>query len=625
MTTRAGKPDTEADVLLRECLDGDAPASFVMVAGAGSGKTTSLVKALDHLGRTRGARLRRNGQKVACITYTEVAVREIRDDVGEDPLFHVSTIHSFLWSAIRPFQSDIRRWVSGRIADKIADLEAKADNPRAKPATAERRRREADGLRSVARRIASVDRFTYGTGSDYAAGVLGHSDVLDMVPNLILEHALLRTLVALRHPFVFVDESQDTDPDVVEAFKSIDRQESGRFCLGFFGDPMQKIYAAGAGDVVAEAGWRRIEKPENFRCPSQVLDVINRIRETGDGLRQTGGRRRTVEGRDGAVEGSARLFVMPADGRRDERLRALRTHVATLTQDGGWCDAEQGGDVRLLVIVHRMAAARLGFAALYAALHDGAPASLKDGLLEGTAWPVRPFLDYLLPLAEAGPRGGRRTIALLKANCPRLSRERLEGADVAASLETLANDVVTLERLLASSGDASVGDVLRFVRDAELADFDDRFEPYLTGDAPGEDPALDAAMAAFLDCRAREFIGYRSYVQNQSPFATQQGVKGAEFDRVLVVIDEEEGRHSHFSYDRYWGLAPPTNADAKSALEGRDTSIDRTRRLFYVCCSRAGRDLVVALFARDVDRAVEAVSNSGIFAADDVSVFDLVD
>ena len=84
-----------------------------MIAGAGSGKTTSLVKALAHLSRARAPALRRRGQKIACITYTEVAVGEIWSDVGNDALFHVSTIHSFLWTVVHPFQGrslPVGRW-----------------------------------------------------------------------------------------------------------------------------------------------------------------------------------------------------------------------------------------------------------------------------------------------------------------------------------------------------------------------------------------------------------------------------------------------------------------------------------------------------------------------------------
>jgi DNA helicase-2/ATP-dependent DNA helicase PcrA len=58
-------------------LDQKPIHSFVMTAGAGSGKTTSLVKALAHLAATKGPQFRQRGQRVACITYTEVAVGEI--------------------------------------------------------------------------------------------------------------------------------------------------------------------------------------------------------------------------------------------------------------------------------------------------------------------------------------------------------------------------------------------------------------------------------------------------------------------------------------------------------------------------------------------------------------------
>ena len=47
-----------------------------MIAGAGSGKTTSLVKALDYIAKTQGERLKRQSQRVACITYTKVAERK---------------------------------------------------------------------------------------------------------------------------------------------------------------------------------------------------------------------------------------------------------------------------------------------------------------------------------------------------------------------------------------------------------------------------------------------------------------------------------------------------------------------------------------------------------------------
>ena len=53
--------------------------SFVLEAGAGAGKTYSLVKALLLLIKRDQIKFPKRHQKIACITYTEVAVEEIYD------------------------------------------------------------------------------------------------------------------------------------------------------------------------------------------------------------------------------------------------------------------------------------------------------------------------------------------------------------------------------------------------------------------------------------------------------------------------------------------------------------------------------------------------------------------
>ena len=402
MTSRAGQLDTDADIELRGYLDRQPPSCFVMVAGAGSGKTTSLVKALAHLSLTRAPDMRRRGHKVACITYTEVAVGEIWNDVGNDALFHVSTIHSFLWTAVRPFQRDLRQWVVGRIGEKIVGAQTKLDKPRTTAKTKESAARDIERYQRQRDALGNVVRFKYATGSDYANGILGHDDILKIGPALIEEHSLLRILIAKQFPFIFVDESQDTNPAFVAALRQVANSVEVEFCLGFFGDPMQKIYTTGAGPIELGDGWSKITKPENFRCPKRVLDVTNRIRADDDGIQQVRGRMIERNGDLESVDGTARLFILPADSQRTERVAQVRQWLAKANKDAQWQSDDHDADVRVLVLVHRMAARRLGFPNLYAALNDGPPPSLKNGLLDGTAWVLQPFLDFPAPVDDGG-------------------------------------------------------------------------------------------------------------------------------------------------------------------------------------------------------------------------------
>ena len=88
--------DAGTDVEIAACLNLQAPKSFFLFAGAGSGKTRSLVNALQHLQKNHGRKLRLYGQRVGVITYTNKASDEITHRIGLDPLVKVSTIHSFV-------------------------------------------------------------------------------------------------------------------------------------------------------------------------------------------------------------------------------------------------------------------------------------------------------------------------------------------------------------------------------------------------------------------------------------------------------------------------------------------------------------------------------------------------
>lgn len=639
MSSRAQQKDTEADRQLFGCLNSKPPQSFLMVAGAGSGKTTSLIKGLTELLAKHGERLKLRRQRAACITFTDIAADEIRADVGNNHLVHVSTIHSFLWSLVRTFQSDIQVWVTNRIDEKLVELRETAANfgPRVQQRTRDKNQSDVVRYEQQGARIGRVRSFTYGTGSDYVNGILGHDDIIKMVPQLIVERPLMRRLVAQQFPFLFVDESQDTTENVVSALKAVDQELGDRFCLGFFGDPMQRIYLTGIGTIPSEAGWVTITKPENFRCPTSVLTVANSIRRDGDGLVQTRGRMTGPENAQVSVLGSAHVFILPTDERRDQRVAQVRAWAAKTNDDPAW-KTDRGVDgVKILVIVHRMAAKRLGFGDLYSALNDKAPDKFKNGFLDGSAWPVRPFKNFVVPLVDAAKRGREfEVMQVLRMQSPLLERENLKGVNVAERLADLRRCTESLKQMMEPESGAINADVLRLLHKSEVIALDPRILSYLNlppqneaesgedlGVAEEEDDGEEltkevAAMDAFLACPASQFSAYYDYVDQNSPFSTQQGIKGAEFERVLVVLDDDEGTHVQFSYDKYLGIKALSDRDETNKREGKETTVERTRRLFYVCCTRAMKDLIVVLFTSDVAVGQRQITALGLFPEESI-------
>lgn len=634
MTRRIDKPDTPSDLELRACLDDGQ--SFIMVAGAGSGKTTSLVKALAHIEQKFGGSLRKRGQRVACITYTTVAEQEIWNDVGHDTLFHVSTIHSFLWELVKPFQPDIRTWVAQRIQEKIDELKEKNAQPRTQQKTIGKNNDKIALLDDEVAKLHTVLKFSYETASNYSQGVLGHSDIIKMVPQLIQEHALLRKITAQKYPFFFVDESQDTDPEFVGALKSIDHDASDEFCLGFFGDPMQQIYMTGIGEIALEDGWKRIPKPENFRCSRTVLATINNIRASGDALQQT------IGNEAHAIDGSARLFILPADDQRDENMKKVRSWMSHANDDPNWDIDDPILGAKTLVIVHKMAAIRLGFGDLHEAFNmGGLPDKVKSGFTEGTYWALKPFLRCILPVVESYNHDNSRVMQLLREFSPRLDAELLKSVEnPAAHLSLLKTDVEGLLSLFNNGGGATVGDVLEFINATQLILLDGRFQPHLPNQEnqqlidmlreineidfgfAGDQEKERQFMDAFLKCPVHQLFGYRKYLNDESVYSTQHGIKGTEFDRVLVVLDDEEGNYNLYSYEKLLGLKDLSDTDINNIAARSPSVLDRTLRLFYVCCSRALKDLAVVLFTANPEAAVVTLTEKGYFRPEDIKTLD---
>ena len=106
----------------------------------------------------------------------------------------------------------------------------------------------------------------------------------------------------------------------------------------------------------------------------------------------------------------------------------------------------------------------------------------------------------------------------------------------------------------------------------------------------------------------------------QAAFDTHQGVKGLEFDRVMVIMDDADARGRWFSYEKLFGVLPETPVDVRNKREGKDTSIDRARRLFYVTCTRAKHSLAVLAYSEEPAKVKNTALSKGWFKEDEISI-----
>lgn len=134
-------------------------------------------------------------------------------------------------------------------------------------------------------------------------------------------------------------------------------------------------------------------------------------------------------------------------------------------------------------------------------------------------------------------------------------------------------------------------------------------------DPPSEDMS---ALLEFLECPFSTIEPYAAYVAHEASYDTHQGVKGLEFDRIMVLMDDSEARGFMFGYDKLLGAKAPTQSDLKNQQEGKDNSIERTRRLFYVTCSRARTSLALVAYTENPTAVRAHVLSNGWFDADEV-------
>ncbi|CUR57390.1 DNA/RNA helicase, superfamily I [metagenome] len=280
---------------------------LLVLAGPGTGKTTTLVEAIVERIERRGA----SPDQVLALTFSRKAAEQLRDRVtarlGRTTATHVSsTFHSFAYGLIRAYspvdlyEAPLRLLSAPEQDVVLQELLSDAPESVTWPAGL----RGAVGTRGFASEVQAVLSRAREKGYDgaeltrlgrdhdlpeYAAAGLfldqyldvldnqGAVDYADLIRRAVIDAETHRDELRARFQHVFVDEYQDTDPGQVALLRAI--AGDGRN-LTVVGDPHQSIYAFRGADVSGLLDFPR-EFPcvDGSRAPVLALPTTRRFGE----------------------------------------------------------------------------------------------------------------------------------------------------------------------------------------------------------------------------------------------------------------------------------------------------------------------------------------------------------
>lgn len=544
--------------------------NFRLEAGAGAGKTYSLVAALKKIIAEQGPALIHAGQQVACITYTEVARNEIAQEIEEHPAILVNTIHGFGWAFISRFQKQLRELVAAQ-ENRQEAIEA------------------AGGVRDQ-----TVEYSLGFFGIDEERITLHHDDVPRFLAEL-LSNTKFQRLFKNLYPVLFIDEYQDTDPLIMTALSANFFATGEGPITGLFGDHWQTIYRK-EYDLADFPNVEGIDKGANFRSAPVIVNVLNELRPE-----------LTQEVDDESAEGEARLFhcndysgdrVDSRNGKQELPPEAHADFIARLrTQlgDDGWDFSP--AKTKILLLTHNAIAAERGYPNLAAIFeHKEAFSKKEDATIAFLA-------DVVEPVCQAYMAGNTGEMFRLLGAAPTI-RKPADKAEWRAQMDQLVK--------LREEG--TIGDVLDLLKETKRPRIADRVakrEEELGDLEPepveGESKSLRRHLQ-LRDVAYKELVALVDFINGFTPLATQHSVKGAEFENVLVILS---AGWNHYNWPRFFDYLHAGAVPAKD-----QAGFLRARNLFYVAVSRPKKRLAVLATQKLSDNALAAASK--LFGSDNV-------
>lgn len=264
------------------CIDDEK--SFIFNAGAGAGKTYSLIKSIKYLISTKGEFLKYHNNNVICITYTNVATEEISQRLGNSSLVLVSTIHERMWDIIQSYHPQLVEIHLDKLKSEIELLDDKISNDKSfanyqalseedkqtffeimienkslfygkyNKSANEMRTSFSEKLNDFPTILKNIEHFKKVTTTlfkinNYKKCVLAieqgqrgydkvvydarynndalhkmrisHDTLLKYARKIVLDYDILKQIIIDKYPYIFVDEYQDTNPYVIDILSSL--------------------------------------------------------------------------------------------------------------------------------------------------------------------------------------------------------------------------------------------------------------------------------------------------------------------------------------------------------------------------------------------------------------------
>lgn len=552
---------------LRKCINKNQ--CFRLEAGAGAGKTYSLIGTIKHLMSSRANALRRNNQRIACITYTNVAKDEIKEKTENNPIIHTDTIHAFCWGILQRYQAILRNHIPELGANWTKRINESV---------------------SITNQIVRYD-LGFPSIKEYEI-TLHHDDVLILMSRM-LYYSKFQKFIRSKFPIIFIDEYQDTDNKLaISLLINLINNNSG-VMIGLFGDHWQKIYGSSANSVISRDyhGIVTISKQANFRSDRNIVECLNRMRPE-----------LTQAVSDLSSLGTIRVFHTNSwDGIRrggshwkgdlpETSAKKYIENIKILMAESGWDMSPQ--KKKVLFLTNNLIATEQNFKNISACFH-----STEDYLKKNDKY-VKFFIEVLEPIACAFKKNQYGKLFQIMNNMYfRLACH----SDKITCRENL-------RKIIDKRINSTIGEMLDLLLETKTLKLPSKIlekergykQLYLKSpfQLTEDDKKFFKRHNRFRSISYKEVVNLAEFINEKTLSSTKHSVKGAEFDNVLVICSRGWSQYN-------WDQMLEWMADG--CTEEEKNMFERNRNLFYVCCSRAKHNLTILFTQKLSDKSISTL------------------